>query len=247
MKSRSLSQWLFVLAVVSSVTAAGCNNGSGHTTRAGGGRGFGPSDGGRNPPPTGGGGYDDDGYDSGYDSGWDDPWGNNGGGYDDGGYDDGGYDDGGYDDGGYDDGGGGGCYTDKDGNSYCNSEGGRSRDVMTQTAEDQEARLAEVGQDFAQRFGLSDEQGLKLARTTLDFHLIKDRSASDLADFARRLYGVDPGQIVVAVGRAQLGDVAPLNELVEEAAVHFGTTPGNMKLIVKEFHGRALKDQGISL
>jgi hypothetical protein len=68
-----------------------------------------------------------------------------------------------------------------------------------------------------------------------------------LADFARRLYGVDPSEIVAAVGSAQAGNSAKLNSLVEEAASNFGTTTTTMKEIVKTLHGKALAEQGISL
>ncbi len=132
---------------------------------------------------------------------------------------------------------------------YYNADGSvaSSRDVITDVANAQEEHVAVVAQHFAEKFNLSEEQSLKLARTTEDFALIQDRSEQDLADFARRLYGVNPNEIVAAVGSAQAGDSAKLNTLVEQAAANFGTTTATMKDIVKTFHGKALADQGISL
>jgi hypothetical protein len=132
---------------------------------------------------------------------------------------------------------------------YYNADGSveSSRDVVTDVATAQEQHVARVAEHFAEKFGLSEEQSLKLARTTEDFAVIENRSEQDLADFARRLYGVDPSEIVAAVGSAQAGNAAKLNSLVEEAAANFGTTTATMKEIVKTLHGNALAEQGISL
>jgi hypothetical protein len=98
-------------------------------------------------------------------------------------------------------------YYDEDGYDYCHSNGtSASRDIATELTERQERKIAEVAQKFAHRFGISEEQSLKLAYTSFDLEILQDRSADDLADFSRRLYGVNPSDITVAVGRAQLGD-----------------------------------------
>jgi DNA-binding MarR family transcriptional regulator len=139
-----------------------------------------------------------------------------------------------------------GYYYDYDYGYYYSSESG-SRDVLTDITERQQQRIAEVAEEFSTRFGLSEEQSLKLAQTTFDFEMLQNRSEQDLADFARRLYGVNPAEIASAVGRAQIGDSSKLQGLVNEAADHFGTTPATMKEIVKTFHGKALDEQGIRL
>ena len=68
-----------------------------------------------------------------------------------------------------------------------------------------------------------------------------------MADFARRLYGLNPSEIVSAVGAAQAGNSAQLNSLVDQAAANFGVKSDKMKSIVKTFHGKALEAQGVRL
>ncbi len=130
---------------------------------------------------------------------------------------------------------------------YYNADGttDTSRDIVTDVANSDEARISNAAQHYAQKFNLSDEQGLKLARTIVDYQALQSRSDQDLADFAQRLYGVNPAEIVSAVSSAQAGDSTKLNGLVTEAAKNFNTTPETMKEIVKNLHGKALEEQGV--
>lgn len=130
---------------------------------------------------------------------------------------------------------------------YYNGDGTSetSRDMITDLAQAEEQMLANQGKHFASKFSLSEEQGLKLAKSINDFNAIKDRSEKDVADFAERLYGVNPSKIVAAAGKAQAGNNAEMNELVAEAAKNFNTTSDNMKSIVKSLHGKLLEQQGI--
>ena len=146
------------------------------------------------------------------------------------------------------------CYYDFWGNYVCTyynyaSDGSveSSRDIITDVANAQEQHVAVIAEHYVQKFNLSDEQGMKLAQSTVDFNLLENRTEQDMADFARRLYGVDPSEIVAAVGSAQAGDRTKLNKLVDEAAANFGTTPETMKNIVRAFHAKALAEQGVSL
>lgn len=122
-----------------------------------------------------------------------------------------------------------------------------SRDLITDIAQAEEIVLNSQGRHYSDKFELSAEQGLKIARTIRDFNQVQKRTDADLADFAQRLYGVEPSRIVSAVGRAQAGEPASLDSLVNEAAQRFETTPGNMKRIVRELHGKLLSEQGVSL
>jgi hypothetical protein len=130
---------------------------------------------------------------------------------------------------------------------YYNADGttDTSRDVITDVANADEERVAAVAKHYAEKFNLSDEQGLKLARTVTDYQTLQNRTEQDLADFAQRLYGVNPAEIVSAVSSAQVGDASKLNSLVTEAAQNFNTTPDNMKEIIKNLHGKALEEQGV--
>ncbi len=130
---------------------------------------------------------------------------------------------------------------------YYNGDGTQetSRDMVTDIAQTEAQLLKAQAKHYASKFSLSEEQGAKIAKTVSDFNAIKDRSEKDLADFAQRLYGVNPSSIVSAVGAAQVGYNAQLNSLVNEAAKNFNTTSDNMKSIVKSLHGKMLESQGI--
>jgi hypothetical protein len=132
---------------------------------------------------------------------------------------------------------------------YYNGDGSTetSRDVITNIAQTEQEMLANQAKHYASKFSLSEEQGLKIAKTINDFNAVQSRSDQDVADFAQRLYGVNPSQIVSAAGAAQAGDNTQLNGLVSEASKNFNTTPENMKKIVKSLHGKMLEQQGIQL
>jgi hypothetical protein len=132
---------------------------------------------------------------------------------------------------------------------YYNGDGtvDTSRDMITDIAQVEQEQLANAGRHYAAKFALSEEQGLKIAKTIDDFNTVQNRSDADIADFAKRLYGVDPTAIASAVGKAQAGDNSQLNQVVGEAAQNFNTTPENMKNIVKTLHGEMLERQGVKL
>jgi hypothetical protein len=146
------------------------------------------------------------------------------------------------------------CYWDYWGNYVCeyyyyNGDGTKdvSKDIVTDIAQAEQAKLDNAAKHYASKFSLSAEQGMKIAKTVADFNTVQSRSAEDVADFAQRLYGVNTQSLIAAVGNAQAGDTTKLNEVVAEAAKNFSTTTENMKSIVKTLHGNALKEAGINL
>lgn len=133
---------------------------------------------------------------------------------------------------------------------YSNSDGevkGMSSDVVADAGEKEEKFLNASAEFYANEFSLSKEKGLKLAKTLKDFKATTSRTEADLADFAERLYGINPSKMVSAVSEAQTGDSSALNEVVNEAAEKFGTDADNMKDIVKFLHGKTLRENGINL
>lgn len=178
--------------------------------------------------------YDDD---SDYDDDWgDDDWG-----------DDDDYDDGGWDDSDWDD----DCYScGDDWGWYDESQvatGNHSTDIMGDVAGNESSRLKKASAFYANKFSLSDEQGLKLAKTLQDFKSLKKRDASDLVEFSQKLYGLNPEEIITSVSAAQVGDNEGLDLLINKAAKNFETTSQNMRVIIKTIHKSALKDNGIDL
>jgi hypothetical protein len=112
------------------------------------------------------------------------------------------------------------------------------RDFLTQIAALDEERLERAGSRIAEEFFLSESAGLQVARVLRDFHLATERrTEADLADFGARLYGISPQRLLQAVALQQQGEPEALQELVEEGAQRFRTTPENMRRLVRALHG----------
>ena len=132
---------------------------------------------------------------------------------------------------------------------YYNEDGGVAKelDLVAEVADKEQLILEKTGEQYATKFNLSTDQGMKIAKNISDFTALQDRSASDIADFAQKLYGVNPSDVVSAVSSAQVGENAELEAVIEKAAESFNTSADNMKAIVKELHGKALEENGIKL
>ena len=88
---------------------------------------------------------------------------------------------------------------------------------------------------------------MKVAKNVQDFTALEDRSEADVADFAERMYGINPSEIVTAVSAAQVGNNEALDALVNEAAANFEISTEDTKELIKELHGNALNSAGINL
>lgn len=100
---------------------------------------------------------------------------------------------------------------------------------------------------YSEQFSLSFDQAKKMAKLTQDFAKVNERTEADIADYAQKLYGVNPNEIVEAIAFAQVGNNEKLNAVIKESALNFGTTSENMKDIVKYLHKEALSEHGIEL
>ena len=132
---------------------------------------------------------------------------------------------------------------------YFNADGSVTQELdLTAEVADREALVLEkTASVYAEKFSLSTDKAMKIAKNVKDFSALSDRTESDIAEFAQKLYGVNPSQVVSAVASAQVGMNADLDAVIEEAAANFNTSSQNMKAIVKELHGKALEESGISL
>ena len=149
------------------------------------------------------------------------------------------------------------CYTEYDyyGNPYtvceeyyfASESAVRELDMAARVADTQEQKLEIAGLRFAEKYNLAADQGYKIAKNIADFTALQDRSNSDLADFAEKLYGVNPSEVISAVGQAQVGMNGELESVIEKAAGNFNTDTTTMKEIIKDLHGKALSDNGIDL
>ncbi len=118
-------------------------------------------------------------------------------------------------------------------------------DIISDVALANKKRDQAFGHYFAQKFSLSEEQGTKIAKTVSDYGSLKKRTAADMADFTKRLYGVDFGKVISAVDELKSGNKAPMNEVLEAVAQNWNTTPEQAKRVGMELHGHLLKDLGI--
>lgn len=132
---------------------------------------------------------------------------------------------------------------------YYNVDGPATKelDMIGEVADKEELILNKTAVRFTEKYNLSSEQGLKIAKNIRDYKALQDRSAVDIADFAKRLYGVNPSQIFSALSAAQIGNNNELESVIEKASENFNTSKANMKSIVKDLHGRVLADHGIEL
>jgi hypothetical protein len=132
---------------------------------------------------------------------------------------------------------------------YYNQDGAKEfeLDLVADVADTEAFALQKTADLYAEKFALSNDQALKIAKNIKDFEALEDRSNDDLADFAQKLYGVNPSEVIDAVSAAQVGNNADLESVIEKAAKNFNTSNDTMKAIVKELHGHALQSNGIDL
>ncbi len=132
---------------------------------------------------------------------------------------------------------------------YYNENGSVAQelDLVSEVADKEALILEKTASVYAEKFSLSNDQAMKIAKNVKDFSALSERSADDIADFAEKLYGVNPSEMVSAVANAQVGNNAELEAVIEKASASFGTSSENMKAIVNELHGKALEANGIDL
>ena len=132
---------------------------------------------------------------------------------------------------------------------YYNQDGtvAQELDISGEVADREALVLSKTADFYAEKFSLSNDQAVKIAKNIIDFEALQDRSAEDVADFAQKLYGVNPSSVVSAIANAQTGNNAELEAVIEKAAQNFNTSKGTMKAIINELHGKALESNGIEL
>jgi hypothetical protein len=131
---------------------------------------------------------------------------------------------------------------------YYNTDGSLlEKDLVAEVSDKEAVLLEKLTNVYAEKFSLSTEAAAKVAKNVSDFSALTDRSEADVADFAQKLYGVNPSEIVSAVSSAQVGNNEEMDSVIDKASLILGTDSANMKAIVKELHGKALEASGIEL
>lgn len=120
-----------------------------------------------------------------------------------------------------------------------NQKKGRGRNVVADAAK-QEAKVVEsAGKEFAAKYSLSVDKGIQIARSLNQWaKLGKERAKTekDLAEFTKKVYGVDYAQVKKAILEAQAGEDALLESTVSAAAKNWGTSEENMKDVLKNWY-----------
>ena len=123
----------------------------------------------------------------------------------------------------------------------------RELDITSDAADIEAVKLERMALKYAETFELNSAQAMKVAKNVRDYNALEDRTSDDIADFAEKMYGVNPDSIVSAVGKAQVGQNSELDALVKEVSANFGTSDENTKALIKHLHGNALEANGIEL
>ena len=132
---------------------------------------------------------------------------------------------------------------------YYNVDGSRTQelDMVADVADTQSIILDKTTQYFSEKYSLSLANGYKIAKNVLDIQSLQDRSVDDLADFAKKLYGINSAELVIAISLAQVGNNNALDDLISISAKNFSTSSETMKSIIKDLHSKALEESGIEL
>lgn len=123
--------------------------------------------------------------------------------------------------------------------------GGPDRDLISTLGESQQEKVKRVSGSIQSKYSLSAEVSSKIAKTVIDWNSLKDKTQSDLADFSKRLYGVEASDISDALMLASQGEDEKFNELIDEVASSWQSNPETIKNLIYDFHGKELNALGL--
>jgi hypothetical protein len=114
-----------------------------------------------------------------------------------------------------------------------------SKDLLTVVGNREEDVIQQAGKTWAAKYNLDAATGVKVARALNDWNRIvktRERTEQDLADFTQRVVGLKLADIQNA---ALTQDKSQMDNLVDQAAQNWNTSPENMRNILKSIY----KDQ----
>lgn len=130
---------------------------------------------------------------------------------------------------------------------YALNESGkeRGRDMMSDMAAAETQLVEKAADSLADRFALSGETSLKVARTLNDWASLgkkRGRTEKDVADFSQRLYGVSVEKAAAALISAKQGDLSGVESVNTEIAGHWNTDAETSKEILKTWYGKEMAE-----
>ena len=143
-----------------------------------------------------------------------------------------------------------GVLYDSNGNALneLDSDSTETADVLSQASQAESAMAVQVGQAFAQKYALAEDQGITIAKTLQSWAVLgrdRSRTSADVAAFSKRLYGVSIDSATAAMTSAMKGDESALNDLNVDVAAHWGTSPETSKQILKSWYADDLSQLGV--
>jgi hypothetical protein len=127
------------------------------------------------------------------------------------------------------------------------SQGGR--DLLADVAESEEAALEKTGKQLANKYpGLSEAQGVEIARNVHDWEVFtkkQGRTAADYAEFSKRVFKVDLKDAAAALAQAKTGDMSKFEELNADVARNWGTDAETSRRILKDWYRNELEGAGV--
>jgi hypothetical protein len=124
----------------------------------------------------------------------------------------------------------------------------QSADVISLAAQKEGKAAEHAGKVLSQKYALAEAAGVSIAKTLQDWAVIgrdRARTKNDVADFSKRLYGVELGRATRAIQDAAKGDRSALTELNIDVAAHWGTSPETSKEILSHWYKDELARVGV--
>lgn len=122
-----------------------------------------------------------------------------------------------------------------------NNTDGQGRDFSADVAAQEQTVIQTAGKAFAEKYDLTLEKGMQVAKIAHDYALIsKDRARTeaDYADFSKKMYGLDLNKVKGALAEAMKGNKVELENMVNSTALDWKTSPATMKRIMKAWYGK---------
>lgn len=110
-----------------------------------------------------------------------------------------------------------------------------NKDTMKRAAVVEQYLVVEMAKQVKQKFGLSNERSLKIAKASNHFRKYASKralTAEDTNAYAQEIIGSDFSQIEKAYDEFKKGDLSGFDSVIDRAAEKNGSTPEKMKEIV---------------
>ncbi len=132
----------------------------------------------------------------------------------------------------------GGTYHDAGGNTF-DSAGANQKDLEILQAYSDTTRIASAGRILAAQYGLSEDQGQRVAKLGKEWDTLsksRQMTDADLDAFSQDLVGFSVSEARKAAKAAMEGNTAQSEALIEKAAANLETTPENVQRILATFN-----------